>query len=86
MGKMCKRADTPPPPSSTRCLSQSHISKPPPTASVPNLVQSKGKMRVQLLQTSGDVSALLAPVYARHEEVDKPREAVLVHGLDVGQV
>ena len=43
-------------------------------------------MRVELLQAGGDVSALLAPVDAGHEEVDEPREAVLVNGLDVGQV
>lgn len=51
-----------------------------------HLVQGEGEVRVELLQAGGDVPTLLASVDARHEEVDEPREAVLVHGLDVGQV
>lgn len=43
-------------------------------------------MRVKLIQARGDVTAFLAPVDAGHEEVYKPREAILVNGLDVGQV
>lgn len=43
-------------------------------------------MSVQLLQARGNISAFLASVDAGHEEIDEPREAVLVDGLDVGQV
>lgn len=43
-------------------------------------------MRVQLLETCGDIPALFTPVNAPHEEVDEPGQAVLVHRLDVGQV
>lgn len=51
-----------------------------------HLVQGEGEVGLELLEAGGDVPALLAPVYARHEEVDEPGQAVLVHGLYVGQV
>lgn len=43
-------------------------------------------MCVEFLKASGYVSALFAPVDTRYKQVDEPREAVLVHWLDVGQV
>lgn len=51
-----------------------------------HLVQGVGEVGFELLEAGGNVPALLAPVDARHEQVDEPRQAVLVHGLYVGQV
>lgn len=56
------------------------------TAHAHYLVQGEREVRLELLQAGGNISALLATMDARHEEVDEPREAVLVNGLDVGQV
>ena len=43
-------------------------------------------MGFELFEAGGDIPALLAPVDARHKQVDEPHEAVLVHRLYVGQV
>lgn len=50
------------------------------------LVQREGEVSFELLEAGGNISALLAPVDARHEQIDEPAQAVLVHGLYVGQV
>ena len=43
-------------------------------------------MRVEILEAGGDVPALFTSVDTRNKQVDEPREAVLVHRLNVGQV
>lgn len=53
---------------------------------ISDLVQGEREVCFELLQAGRDVSALLAPVDARNEQVYEPGEAVLVHRFDVGQV
>ena len=51
-----------------------------------HLVQGKGEVCIELLETGRNVPTFLASVYAGYEKVDKPRQTVLVHGLDVGEI
>lgn len=49
-------------------------------------VQAEGEVIPQVQQPSGYVVHLFRVINGRHVEVDKPNQAVLVHGINVGQL